>query len=78
MPCPLIGGAFCSLDIRRANFYAVQTNSHMRTMLYQECKAYVCLEVFENEFLVQQASFVNCDVNSIFFIASLKESGYLL
>ena len=60
MPCPLVGSVFplevilfiekvfVHLDIRRANFSAVRTNSHMQTVLYQECKAYVCLEVFEN------------------------------
>ena len=25
---------FCSLDIRRANFSVVRTNSHMQTMLF--------------------------------------------
>ena len=31
---PLDWKCFCSLDIRRANFYTVQTNSHMQAMLY--------------------------------------------
>ena len=47
---PLDWKYFCSPDIPRANFPAVQTKSPMQTMLYQKCKAYVCLEDFENAF----------------------------
>ena len=47
---PLDRECFCSLGIHRANFPAVQTNGHMQTMLCQKCKAYVCLDDFENAF----------------------------
>ena len=42
--CPLRGCMFIEYPL--CGFLCCQTISHMQTMLFKECKAYVCLEMF--------------------------------
>ena len=65
---PLDWKCFCSLDVRRANFYAVQTKKVICKQSYvKNAKLTSVSKFLKMHLLVKQANFVKCDVNSLFY-----------
>ena len=66
---PLDWKYFCSLDIIRANFFAVRTKkSYANNVILKNAKLMSVLKFLKMHFFIKTSEFfVNCDVNSLFY-----------